>query len=377
MVKSKIKLFTLFLVFVLLISGCAPKQSPQVWQKTFGGSSDDSADSIQQTSDGGYIVTGSSILKLDSNGDLVWKKTFKGEFHSIQQITYGGYIAAGYTAGDVYILKLDKNGNLVWQKIYGGSNSDEAYSIQQTSDGGYIVAGYTDSFGAVGHDVYILKLNADGNLVWQKTFDRNAHDYAFSIQQTSDGGYIVAGKTSSFGTGSSDVYILKLDADGNLVWQKTFGGSGVDGAYSIQQTSDGGYIVAGWKYSFEAGNDVYILKLDSNGNLKWQKTYGGSYNDWAYSIQQTSDGGYIVAGGTESFGAGEEDVYILKLDSNGTLVWQKTFGESGNDLARSIQQTSDGGYIVAGLTNSFGAGGWDVYVLKLDANGNTGPYPTK
>ncbi|PMQ02381.1 MAG: hypothetical protein CBR30_01695 [Dictyoglomus sp. NZ13-RE01] len=379
----------------IIVNNTAPIN---VWQKTFGGTDEDGANSIQQTSDGGYIVAGYTysfgagwsdvyILKLDENGNLLWQKTFGGssddEANSIQQTSDGGYIVAGYTysfgaGGDVYILKLDADGNLVWKKTFGGSSDDEANSIQQTSDGGYIVAGYTSSFGAGGRDVYILKLDANGNLVWQKTFGGSGWDEAYSIQQTSDSGYIVAGYTESFGDSDEDVYILKIDENGELVWEKIFGGKYYDVVSSIQQTSDGGYIVAGYTKSFGAGGrDVYILKLDANGELVWQKTFGGWGGDEARSIQQTSDGGYIVAGYTTSFGARGSDVYILKLDANGELVWQKNFGGDSSDGAFAIQQTSDGGYIVAGNTESFGAGKSDVYILKLDADGNTGPYPTK
>ena len=211
---------------------------------------------------------------------------------------------------------------------------------------------------------------------WAKTYGGSGYDVASSIQQTADSGYIVAGSTYSFSE-DSDSWVLKLDSNGNVTWQKTYGGSGGDFASSIQQTTDGGYIVAGSTYSFGASYDYFdfwVLKLDSNGNVTWQKTYGGSGDDVATSIQQTTDGGYIVAGLTDSFGvAGYEndDFWVLKLDSNGNITWQKTYGGSDYDYAYSIQQTTDGGYIVAGSTDSFGAGGYDYdfWVLKLDSSG--------
>jgi len=351
-------------------------------QKTFGGNSKDEAYSIQQTADGGYIVAGGTsfgignydvyVLKLNSDGSLAWQKTFGGGIaYSVQQTTDGGYIVAGYVSGNVDVLKINSDGSLAWQKTFGGSGWDYARSIKQTTDGGYIVAGYTNSFGAGNYDVYVLKLNSDGSLAWQKTFGGNSEDYAYSIQQTTDGGYIVAGYTWSFGAGYDDVYVLKLNSDGSLAWQKTFGGNSEDYAYSIQQTTDGGYIVAGYTNSFGAGGyNVYILKLNSDGSLAWQKTFRGST---AYSIQQTEDGGYIVAGRiTVSYG--NCDAYILKLNSDGSLAWQKTFGGNSEDYAYSIQQTTDGGYIVAGYTNSFGAGDNDVYILKLDSNGELHPF---
>jgi len=264
-----------------------------------------------------------------------------------------------------------------WAKTYGGSGGDFASSIQQTTDGGYIVAGSTYSFGASYDyfDFWVLKLDSNGNVTWQKTYGGSGDDVATSIQQTTDGGYIVAGLTDSFGVAgyeNDDFWVLKLDSNGNITWQKTYGGSDYDYAYSIQQTTDGGYIVAGSTGSFGADyGDSWVLKLDSNGNVTWQKTYGGSGDDVASSIQQTTDGGYIVAGSTDSFGAGGSDAWVLKLGSNGNVTWQKTYGGSGDDVATSIQQTTDGGYIVAGSTDSFGAGGYDYdfWVLKLDSSG--------
>ena len=398
--KKVITLSLVLLLFSFLISGCTRQSTTpstqNIWQKTYGGGGDDDAWSIQQTKDGGYIVAGSTesfgaggydvyLIKLDENGNMVWEKTYGGSdddrAYSIQQTTDGGYIVAGRTnsfgAGyaDVYLIKLDADGKMVWEKTYGGSDDDGAWSIQQTKDGGYIVAGYTSSFGAGGLDVYVIKLDANGNELWKKTYGGSDDEIAV-IKQTKDGGYIVAGWTKSFGAGSLDVYIIKLDANGNKVWEKTYGGSGDDWANSIQQTTDGGYIVAGGTYSFGAGSlDVYIIKLDANGTKLWEKTFGESNDDDAWSIQQTKDGGYIVAGYTNSFGAGYEDVYVIKLDENGNKVWEKTYGGSDYDGTYAIQQTKDGGYIVAGYTYSFGAGYSDIYVIKMDSEGNTGPYP--
>jgi len=342
------------------------------WQKTFGGKNDDEANSIQQTIDGGYIVAGYKggdvyILKLNSKGEIEWEKTFGGNAYdgasSIQQTTDDGYIVAGWTKSfgsggyDVYILKLNSKGEAEWQKTFGGKGDDEANSIQQTTDGGYIVAGWTKSFGSGLEDIYILKLNSKGEVEWQKTFGGWNDDAANSIQQTTDGGYIVAGVTGSFGFGEQDAYILKLNLKGEAEWQKTFGGKGDDEAKSIQQTKDGGYIVAGWTKSFGSAwwKDVYILKLNSKGEVEWQKTFGGEYDDLANSIQQTTDGGYIVSG----YNSG--NVYILKLNAKGDLEWGKTF-DSGY-MANSIQQTTDGGYIVAGYK------GGGIYILKLDSKG--------
>ncbi len=361
----------------------------ETWHKTFGGGDTDGANSIQQTTDGGYIVAGCTwsfgssyvyILKLNSKGEAEWQKAFGRSGYdganSIQQTTDGGYIVAGWTYSyitreDIYILKLNSKGEIEWEKTFGSEDYDDAVnSIQQTTDGGYIVAGWTGPFGSGGGDVYILKLNSKGKVEWQKTFGGKYYEGANSIQQTKDGGYIVAGWTESFGSGQKDVYILKLSSKGDLEWQKTFGGKKDDGAELIQQTADGGYIVAGWTGPFGSGlEDVYILKLNSKGEVQWQKTFGGKAYDEANSVQQTTDGGYIVGGSTNSFGSGGYDVYILKLNSKGEVEWQKTFGGEGSDGAMSIQQTTDGGYIVAGWTSSFGSGESDIYILKLDSKG--------
>jgi uncharacterized delta-60 repeat protein len=379
-------LLVIFLSAILI--GCAHIS----WAKSYGGAGDDRAYSIGQTSDGGYIVAGDTwslslppgnydfwVLKLKSDGAVSWQKTYGGasgdSARSIQQTSDGGYIVAGCTSsfdadwwGDFWVLKLNGDGTISWQKRYGGTSDDSAYSIQQTSDGGYIVAGYTWSFGAGSEDLWVLKLNSDGTVSWQKTYGGAYYDWSRSIQQTSDGGYVVAGCIDSFGAGG-DLWVLKLNIDGTVAWQKRYGGANHDYASSIQQTIDGGYIVAGYSLSFGTNGDFWVLKLNSNGTVAWQKRYDGGTEDSAKSIQQTKDGGYIVAGYTYSFGAGRSDFWVLKLKNDGTVSWQKRYGGASTDRASSIQQTSDGGYIVAGDTRSFGAGDFDFWVLKLKSDG--------
>jgi hypothetical protein len=316
---------------------CAPAST---FAKTIGRSSyDEVAYSIIQSSDGGYAVAGST-------------RSF----------------GAGYY--DMYVVKLDSGGNVQWAKTIGGSGDDGAYSIIQSSDGGYVVAGFTKSFGAGGSDMYVVKLDSGGNVQWAKTIGGSGDDGAYSIIQSSDGGYAVAGSTRSFGAGYYDMYVVKLDSGGNVQWAKTIDGNGDDGAYSIIQSSDGGYAVAGFTSRLVAGYyDMYVVKLDSGGNVQWAKTIGGSDWDQAGSIIQSSDGGYAVAGFTSNFGAGG-DMYVVKLDSEGNVQWTKTIGGINYDQAYSIIRSSDGGYAVAGFTSSFGAGYYDMYVVKMDANGN-------
>jgi hypothetical protein len=383
--KTLIHLLPAVLLFILFLLEPALAGAPPLqWQKTFGGSDKDGGYSVQQTTDGGYIIIGDTIsydgvylIKTDPNGNSEWEKTFGAlGGSSVQQTSDGGYIIAGisdlYEAGDpnVYLIKTDPNGNKKWQNSFGGTNDDYGFSVHQTSDGGYIIAGATRSFGAWQSDVYLIKTDSNGNGEWEKTFGGSGGERGYSVQQTTDGGYIIAGWTLSYGAGSVDVYLIKTDPNGDSQWQKTFGGSEQDQGWSVQQTTDGGYIIAGYTDSYGAGNDdVYLIKTDPNGNSGWHKTFGGSGDDTAYSVQQTIDGGYIITGGSYSFGVGSWDVYFIKTDPNGNSKWEKTFGGSELDIGRSVQQTSDGGYIIAGSTWSFGAEMADVYLIKTCSDG--------
>jgi len=362
------------------------------WAKTYGGGQWDRAFSIRETYDGGIIIAGYTrsfgagyddfwILKLKTNGKIEWQHTYGGSNQdwafSIQQTLDEGYIVAGstYSYGegerDFWILKLDSTGIIEWQNTYGKEGSERALCVQQTIDGGYIVAGDTNSFGSKSVDFLVLKLDSAGDIEWQRRYGESENEYAYSIQQTDDGGYVVAGFTYSISSGAQKVWVLKLNFLGDIEWQHKYGSGRAD---SIQKTNDGGYIVAGYSYLYSAGwIDFLVLKLDSKGDIEWQHVYGGNDKDWARSIQQTIDGGYIVAGETDSFGAGSTDFLVLKLDSAGNIEWQRVFGGSDEDSARSIQQTFDGRYIVTGYTDSFGIGDHDFLILKLNSNGKTDP----
>jgi uncharacterized delta-60 repeat protein len=389
--KKNILVCCLCLSISLLISlhsFAQPAAQMGCW--TFGGTNYDYGQSVQQTSEGGYVVAGYSylfgssdlyVVKWNADGTVQWKTSVGGTNwdagYSIQQTNDGGYIIGGstYTPGsdyDIYVVKLDGLGNLQWTKIIGGLGIDACNSVQQTSDGVYILGGHTASFGPNKADFYIVKLNASGTLIWTKTIGGTSWDYGHSIQQTSDGGYVIGGYTLSFGVVNYDVYVVKLDSLGNLQWTKTIGGNGDDRGYSVQQTSDGGYVLTGYTASFGAGNnDVYVIKLNSFGNLQWTKTIGGANADQGNSIHQTTDTGYVITGYTTSFGAGNNDVYLIKLDASGNLQWTKTIGGANADQGNSIKQISDGSYIIGGSTTSFGAGTSDVYFIKLDTSGNT------
>ncbi len=369
-------------------------QAQQRWTKTYGGTYDDYGYSVQQDSDSGYVITGYTtsfgagyadvyLVKTDASGDTLWTRTFGGtqgdDGYSVKQTSDGGYIIAGLTysfgagGSDVYLIKTNASGDTLWTRTYGGTGIDASYCVQQTSDGGYIVAGQTNSFGADSQNVYLIKTNAAGDTLWTRTYGGNGNDWAYSVQQTSDSGYIIAGTTSSFGAHREKVYLIKANASGDTLWTRTYGGTNNDYGYSVQQTSDGGYIVAGQTYSFGAGGlDVYLIKTNAHGDTLWTRTYGGTGDDHGFSVQQTSDGGYIIVGFTTSFGAGGEDVYLIGTNASGDTLWTRTFGGTQDEEARSVRQTLDGGYVIAAYTGSFGAGGKDVYVIKTDASGRLG-----
>ena len=358
---------------------------PVQWQKTFGGNYSEWGHSVQQTSDGGFIIAGETnsfgkgrdvyLIKTDSTGNMQWQKNLGGDSvdwgYSVQQTSDGGYIIVGGTysfgAGenDVYLIKTDSEGNLQWQKAFGGSHFDYGESVKQTKDGGFIIAGSTASFGEGSYDVYLIKTDSAGNLQWQKTFGGIWYDWGYSVQQTRGGGFIIAGTTASFGGGSYDVYLVKTNPAGDMRWQKTFGGSNLDEARSVQQAK-GGFIIAGFTKSFGEGSwDAYLIKTNPAGNMRWQKTFGGVGEDYGCSVKRTTDGGFVITGLTTSFGEVNGDVYLVKTDSAGNLRWQKTFGGSNEDYGNSVQQTRDGGFIIAGSTRSFGEGRLDVYLIKV------------
>jgi hypothetical protein len=387
MSKEHVRLAVVGIVIVLWATSLFALTPQTVWTRTYGGTSADAGTSVQQTSDGGYIITGLTwsfgaggedvyLIKTDASGDTVWTRTYGGTGNeggvSVEQTSDGGYIIAGWAFApgaawaDVYLIKTDAGGDTVWTRTYGGADADIARSVQQTSDSGYIAVGETRSFSADSIDVYLIKTDAGGDTVWTRMYGGAGHEGGTSVQQTSDGGYIIAGYTSSFGAGQNDVYLIKTDTSGDTVWTRTYGWTGWEDGYSVRETSDGGYIIAGVTNSFGAGgSDVYLIKTDASGDTVWTRVFGGTISDDAMSVHQTSDGGYITAGTTWSFGAGSSDIYVIRTDESGNLGWKRTYGGAIGESGECVQQTADGAFIIAGATGSFGAGLSDVYLIKV------------
>lgn len=370
------------LLFFGSIISCLHAQPVIEWQRALGGSNNEGSyfdiniSESQQTSDNGYILTGYTD---SSDGDV-----------------------SGYQgAKDVWVVKLNNLGAIAWQKTYGGSGTDAAVSICQTNDGGYIMGGITSSTdgdvsqsdGANG-DFWLVKINELGAIQWEKTVGGSGGESIESIVQTNDGGYIAVGTTSSV---DGDVlgfdnylntWVVKFSETGEIQWSKVLGGSEQDNGVEVKQTSDGGYILASFTTSnnlWVSGNhgwmDFWLVKLDATGALVWAKTYGGSFDDFVAAVQETSDGGFIVAGSTNSndgdvtdFIGGIADFWVFKINSVGDLVWQKTLGGLGTEAATTIQQTVDGGFIVGGYVESNSGvpgshGKVDYLIFKIDSLG--------
>jgi hypothetical protein len=364
----------------------------------FGGAKNDNGYSVQETSDGGYIIAGSTesygageedvwLIKTNSSGHEMWNKTFGGtEYdygYAVRETTDGGYVVTGskwsYDEGGAWLIKTDPAGNEMWNKIFGRKYCEgRGYAVQETSDGGYVITGSTKLNNTEFIvNVWLIKTDSYGNEMWNKTFggawNIELHDIGYSVQETRDGGYIIAGETGSYGAGISrdgygnrNVWLIKTNSSGYEMWNKTFGGTSGDRGFSVQETSDGGYVIAGETGSYGAGGiDVWLIKTNSSGHEMWNKTFGGTEYDYGYAVRETTDGGYVVTGYTNSYGAGGIDVWLIKTNSSGYEMWNKTFGGTGDEEGRCVQVTNDGRYVIAG-SSSKGAGGTDVLLIKTD-----------
>jgi len=357
------------------------------WVQTFGGSGEETAQSVIPTNDGGFAVLG---YTNSIDGDLTGKSL---------------------PVNDYWLLKFSALGDLQWSKTYGGSKDDRGQSVIQTTDGGYAVVGYAmsdDGDGSLNqgfHDNWILRLDANGDILWEKSFGFSGHDHAYDIVQTSDGGLFFSGfldVTSSGGEGNSrkkitsyaqhgvgEFWGIKLDADGNLLWRRYFGGTNNDRSFGAVEANDGGLVMIGASESddFDISNpngsyDVWVVKISAKGDLIWEKSFGGTGIDRAYDVVKTDEGAYVIVGETFSTDGdifknnGESDAWLIKVSDKGDLLWERTFGGSDFDAARGLATTSDGGFVIAGNSKSVegdlaeNSGENDIWLIKTDTNGN-------
>ena len=417
MKKKLLTILTLILFVPFMINAEELKLD---WQKSWGGNSYDEFYDILQTQDGGFIVTGYwnstgieglpnkgsydvIIVKYNKDGNMLWQKSWGGNkaemFCGILETQDGGFIGYGWSHStdivglpnkggqDAIIVKYDKDGNMLWQKSWGGNDKDYPKSIIQTQDGGFIVSGFSESTDIEGlpnkgsEDGIIVKYDKDGNMLWQKSWGGSDDDFFSGIRQTQDDGFIVYGYSDSTdieglpNKGGTDAIIVKYDKDGNLLWQKNWGGNSYDKFSEILQTQDGGFIVCGYSESTDieglpnkGESNAIIVKYDKDGNLLWQKNWDGNGIEAFFDILQTQDGGFIVSGYSRSTdieglpNKGELDAIIVKYDKDGNLLWQKNWGGNGIEGFLDILQTQDGGFIVNGYS-------WSTDIVGLPNKG--------
>ncbi|MGB3478397.1 MAG: S8 family serine peptidase, partial [bacterium] len=382
-IMKRIVIFALILAFVPMLFGATgdaePKtRSSQTWAKAYGTSSGEEGYAVCQTTDGGYMVLGSwdgvSLLKVDSSGNMLWRKSYSiGLGYSMKQTSDNGYIIAGqiYLGPgnyDFLLAKTDSLGDTLWTKIYGGGSYEKAKCVDQTIDNGYIIVGFTWSYGAGATDCWVVRTDSIGDTLWTRTYGGSNYDYAYSVQQTTDKGYIIGGSTCSSGTRSEDFWLIKTDSLGNTLWTKRYDyyGNNTDFCNCVQQTTDNGYIMTG--YTGALPGHILTIKTDSLGDTLWTNQDGGMHTDMGYQLVQTVDGCYAVTGYRFN-GANGGDCFLMKIDSTGTKLWHKSYGGTENENGLCIEQTTDKGYILVGKTESFGAGGYDILLIKTDSSG--------
>ncbi|MEP7265181.1 MAG: T9SS type A sorting domain-containing protein [Bacteroidota bacterium] len=365
------------------------------FQKTFGGAVLDWSNSVIQTNDSNYVLLGSTknfgagmqdilLIKTNTSGDTLWSSALglppgDEEGATVQQTSDGGFIITGTTwstgaGGDDFILiKTNASGVVDWSRTYGGANVDFCTGGQPCFDGGYVLSGYTTSYGAGGADMYVIRTNAAGDTLWTRTIGNNGPDYAYSIAQTSDSGFVLTGSFTV--SGNDDMALVKLDASGSLMWAKVIGDSADEVGYSVIQSADGGYCIAGSTLSFGNGNmDGFMAKTDDTGTLLWTQAFGTSDSDLFYCVKPLNDGtGYVATGYANRQGSAHDDLILLKTDLNGAIVWSSVMGgtTAGRDVGRYVFETWDGSFLVSGFTQSFG-GGTEAYFIKTDSQGSAG-----
>ena len=381
---------SILLVFLLLVTQSVFAQI--MFQSHYGGTADDFGCKVIQTSDNGYFVAAITesygagyrdifLIRTNEFGDTLWTKTIGGlqddQPNAMKKTSDNNYIIAGSTSSfgagnsDVYLLKVDNNGDTIWTKTYGGSMDDQAYDVIQTSDGGYLVIGSTTSFTSGFSSVYAIRTDSNGDTLWTKSYEEKYSNVGCSVVQLSDGGFFFCGLTQEYASsGTADCYFIRTNSQGDTLWTKTYGGNNYDGAFYAYDAGNG-IIISGTTKSFGAGgNDIFLGLFNYNGDNLWIKTYGGMNSDYGGAFARTNDNGYIITGYTKSFGGGDQSMYLIKTDNNGDTLWTRTFGQIG-EWGGCVQQTSDNGYIISGNISWYGKG-IDVYLVKTNSDGISG-----
>lgn len=372
--KTKLALLT-----ITLQTFCDVVYGQPSFQRILGGYGIYGSYASQMTSDKGYIMAGQySLVKTDSSGNINWTKNYNLIiFQSVKQTPDGGYIAAGMkfhaaSQQDFCVVRTDSMGDTLWTRSYGGADDDWAYDLELTPDSGYIIGGGSQSF----MGAFVIKVNDQGDTVWTRTYGNGG---VYSISQTNDNNFIVAGSCPG---NAGDAFLIKINQNGDTLWTKKYGGNYEQAGFEAIQTMDGGYAIIGTTMGLPnaGGLDILLVKTDSLGNHLWSKAYGDYWVDEGYALRQTSDGGYILAGRMQMNGGGGGgncgalgpcyDYYLIKTDAAGDTLWTKMYGGSNLDFAYSIDITPDGGYIITGQTADFNNGGSGTYIIKTDANGN-------
>lgn len=316
--------------------------------------------------------------------DTLWTRTYGGanedRGYAVRQTYDGGFIIAGYTSSfgagtyDVYLIRTDSIGDTLWTKTYGYPNWDWALSIENVSDSGFIISGASYPEDTGGYcDAYILRTDENGDTLWTRAYGWDRDDYGVSIKPLSYGGYIIVGYAiKPFYSNREDIYLIRMDINGDTLWTKIYGKTNQEYGSSIQECPDSGFIVSGWTNSLGAGGfDAYLLRTDKNGDTLWTRTYGGDGDDWGRSVLLLKDSGFVVCGAAYSGSAGECDLYIIRTDKNGDTIWTKSYGGIGWEEGYSIQPVSDSGFIISGVMEVLNTNVFSVYVVRIDMNGDT------
>jgi len=388
---------TLFFIVLLCIVPLTFSQPSQMWNYAYGAGGEEGF-SVVETNDGGYVIAGTTtafgagkkdvwLFKVNSEGTMIWNQTYGGPLNdrswdmvktNDNGFAIGGYVFSFEQGTDALLIKTDSNGNMQWNKTIAGGGVDYCFSLIQTFDGGYALAGETTSWGH-GDDFWLVKTNSNGNVEWNQTYGEEGEDRAWSVIQTKDAGYVLAGKKTIGNV--ADFYLVRTDSNGNMIWEQTFGGSFEDIAHSVVETSDGGFLVVGETSSYAAQaradyKDVYMVKTDSNGNMQWNRTVGTEYHGIGYCVTKTNEGGYAIAASWSNPSDGNMDYWVIKIDENGFVEWEHKYGTEYAEWPYSIIQSSDGGYVLAGDGHPGGDPRLFVSVIKTDEYGDIPEFPS-